>query len=428
MSVLEIARLQFATTTIFHFLFVLLTLGLVTLLVVLQTTWAITKKPMYERQTRFWGRLYVINYFLGIATGVVLELQFGMNWSGLSHYLGNVFGAPLAMETIVAFFLESTFLGLWIFGWGRLNRWVHTALIWLVALTAYLSVFWIMVANSFLQNPVGYEKGADGVIRLTDLGALVTNKSLVMALPHVVFAAITTGGFVMAGISAWHFIRRTQEVEFFRKSLRLGVVTGTIGGIFVVGFGYAQFGFLSDIQPTKFGDDDAKAAAVAAFTAQFGPGDFTMPAYAGIGLGLMILIGNLLGFGMFFLPLFFRDWIIRWRFPLYILLLGIPLPFLAAIFGWLIREGGRQPFAAYGLLPLDDAITPGGSPGSMLTSYFIFTGILAALAVTDWVLIARAAARGPVEPQPDALTPLSVPVEPSPRAPRVELDRPGPLA
>jgi cytochrome d ubiquinol oxidase subunit I len=406
-SVLEIARLQFATTTIFHFLFVLLTLGLVTLLVVLQTTWAITKKPMYERQTRFWGRLYVINYFLGIATGVVLELQFGMSWSGLSHYLGNVFGAPLALETIVAFFLESTFLGLWIFGWNRLNRWVHTALIWLVALTAYLSVFWVMVANSFLQNPVGYDKGADGVIRLTDLGALLTNKSLVMAVPHVISAAIATGGFVMAGISAWHFIRRTPEVEFFRKSLRLGVVTAAIGAFFVTGFGYAQFGFVTQVQPTKFGDDVAKAAAVTDFTARFGPGDYTTPVYGSVGLGFMVLIGNLLPLVMFLIPLFFRDWIVRWRFPLYLLLPAIPLPFLAAIFGWMIREGGRQPFAAYGLLPLEDAITPGGSTGGMLISYLIFSGILAALAITDWVLIARAAHRGPIDPTPDALTPLA---------------------
>jgi cytochrome d ubiquinol oxidase subunit I len=362
---------------------------------------------MYERQTRFWGRLYVINYFLGIATGVVLELQFGMSWSGLSHYLGNVFGAPLALETIVAFFLESTFLGLWIFGWGRLNRWVHTALIWLVALTAYLSVFWVMVANSFLQNPVGYTKGADGVIRLTDLGALLTNKSLVMAVPHVVSAAIATGGFVMAGISAWHFIRRTPEVEFFRKSLRLGVVTAAIGGLLVTGFGYAQFTLVGEVQPTKFGDDAAKAAAVADFTGRFGPGDYTMPVFGSVGLGFMILIGNLLALTLLLIPLFYRNWIVRWRFPLYLLVLAIPLPFLAAIFGWMIREGGRQPFAAYGLLPLEDAITPGGSTGGMLAGYLVFTGVLAALAITDWVLIARAASRGPVDPTPGALTPLA---------------------
>jgi cytochrome bd ubiquinol oxidase subunit I len=406
-TVLEIARLQFATTTIFHFLFVLLTLGLVTLLVVLQTTWLVTKKPIYERMTRFWGRLYVINYFLGIATGVVLELQFGMGWSGLSHYLGDVFGAPLAMETLIAFFLESTFLGLWIFGWGRLNRFVHTALLWLVALTAYLSVFWVLVANSFLQHPVGYKLGAGGVVQLTDFTALLTNPTFVVALPHVVFAAVATGGFVMAGISAWHFIRRTPEVEFFRKSLRLGVVTAFIGIFLTIGAGFAQFGPVGMAQPTKFGDDAAASAAVADFTARFGPDSYIRPTYANIGLGFMILLGmGLLLVGLF-IPLLYRDAVIRLRVPLYLLLLAIPLPFVAAVFGWLIREGGRQPFAAYGLLPLKDAITPGVSAGSALNSYLIFTGVLAALAITDWVLIARSAARGPVSPTPDALTPLA---------------------
>ena len=406
MSVLDIARLQFATTTIFHFLFVLLTLGLVTLLVVLQTSWLVTKKPVYERMTRFWGRLYVINYFVGIATGVVLELQFGMGWSGLSHYLGDVFGAPLAMETLIAFFLESTFLGLWIFGWGRLNRFVHTALIWLVAITAYLSVFWVLAANSFLQHPVGYAQGADGVIELTDFGALLTNPTFVVALPHVVFAAIGTGGFVMAGISAWHFIRRTPEIEFFRKSLRLGVVTAFVGIFLTIGAGFAQFGPVGQVQPTKF-DGPSRAGAVADFTARFGPGDYAPPVYATIGLGFMILIGMVLFCVGLFIPLLHRDAIIRLQFPLYLLLLAIPLPFIAAIFGWLIREGGRQPFAAYGLLPLEDAITPGLSAGSALASYLIFTVVLAGLAVTDWVLIARAAHRGPAEPTPGALTPLA---------------------
>ena len=407
MSVLDIARLQFATTTIIHFLFVLLTLGLVTLLVVLQTAWLVTKKPVYERMTRFWGRLYVINYFLGIATGVVLELQFGMGWSGLSHYLGDVFGAPLAMETLLAFFLESTFLGLWIFGWGRLNRYLHTALIWLVALTAYLSVFWVLAANSFLQHPVGYTRGADGVITLTDFGALLTNQTFVVALPHVVFAAVATGGFVMAGISAWHFIRRTPEVEFFRKSLRLGVVTAFIGIVATIGAGFAQFAPVAEVQPTKFSDEPGRTAAIADFTNRFGPGTYEPPTYANIGLGFMILLGMALFFVGILIPLFARDLIVRLRFPLFALLLAIPLPFLAAIFGWMVREGGRQPFAAYGLLPLKDAITPGVSTGSAWTSYLIFTAVLAALAVTDWVLIARAANRGPVAPTPDALTPLA---------------------
>ena len=394
MSPLMLARLQFATTTSIHFLFVMVTLGLVTLLVYLQTAWVITKKPVYERQTRFWGLLYVINYVLGIATGIVMEFQFGLNWSGLSHYVGNVFGAPLAMETLVAFFLESTFLGMWIFGWHRLPRRVHLALIWLVALTAYVSAFWVLVANAFLQHPVGYEM-RDGVAYLTDFGALLTNPSLLMAFGHVIAAAITAGGFVMAAISAWHLIRRTKEYEFFRKSLRIGLFTGTIAVQFVLGFGFAQFPAVGGLQPTKFERNGPEAATlIADWTARFGPGDYLPPGWAGTALETMVMIGMTLVWGVFLLPLLYRDWFIRLRVPLYLTLVALPLPFLAAILGWYFREIGRQPWAVYGLLRIEDAVTPTGT-GAMLASFIAFSAVLGTLAIANWILIARTAARGP---------------------------------
>jgi cytochrome d ubiquinol oxidase subunit I len=406
-SVEEIARWQFATTTIFHFLFVLVTLGLVTLLVILQTAWAVTGKDSYDRHTRFWGRLYVINYFLGIASGIVLELQFGLTWSGLSERLGNVFGTPLVMETLVAFFLESTFLGLWIFGRGRLSKWVHTALLWLVALTAYLSVFWVMVANSFLQHPVGYQQNPAGDIELTDFATLLGNPNLLMALPHVVFAAVTTGGFLMAGISSWHLLRRTAEYEFFRTSLRLGLVTAFVGASFTMGFGYAQFASILAHQPTKLGDEQARAAAVADFTARFGPDDYLPPVYANVGLGFMIIIGTLLFLVGLFLPLLYKDLLIRFRVPLGLLILAVPLPLVAAILGWLMREGGRQPWAAYGLLKVSDALSPGLSAQQMVSGYWVVTGVLAVLAITNWALIARFAGRGPAPSGEKELTWLS---------------------
>jgi cytochrome d ubiquinol oxidase subunit I len=394
MEPLQLARLQFATTASIHFLFVILTLGLVTLVVALQTAWLITRKPVYQRLTRFWGLLYVINYILGIASGLVMEFQFGLNWSGLTKYLGNVFGAPLAIETLVAFFLESTFLGMWIFGWHRLSRGVHTLLIWLVALTAYASAFWVLVANSFLQNPVGYQM-RDGVAQLTDFGALLANPALWMAFAHVCAAALTTGGFLMAGVSAWHFIRRTSEHELFRKSLRLGLVVGVIGAVFVIGFGFAQFAPVNRVQPTKFTADGAEAAAlVARWQDQFGPGDYAHPGWTGVPLALMMLIAILLFFAGLLIPLFFRDWIIRLRVPLYLLLVAVPLPFVAAICGWLVREVGRQPWIAYGLLPTADAVSPIGG-GTMLASYIGFTALLGALAIADWVLLAKYANRGP---------------------------------
>jgi cytochrome bd ubiquinol oxidase subunit I len=393
MDALLFARWQFATTTMLHFLFVVLTLGLVTLLVYLQTAWLVTCKPIYRRLTRFWGTLYVINYVLGIATGIVMEFQFGLNWSGLSHYVGNVFGAPLAMETLVAFTLESTFLGMWIFGWHRLPAAVHTALLWLVAITAYLSAFWIMVANSWLQNPVGYVE-RDGVAYLTDFGALLTNPTLVMALPHVIGAALSAGGFFMAGVSAWHFVRRTSEWEFYRRSLRLGLVAGAVGMFVTVSTGFAQFAVIGPVQPTKFGSAVDREGKVAEWTARFGPGDYLPPEWTGVPLAFMILIGFGLFWSFLLLPLLYRDWLVRLRFPLYVLLLVTPLPFVAAILGWLVREEGRQPWAVYGLLPVRDAVTPAGG-GVMLASLLGFTALLATLAVLNWTLLLRHAARGP---------------------------------
>ncbi|MEO6091078.1 MAG: cytochrome ubiquinol oxidase subunit I [Umezawaea sp.] len=375
MDTLDLARAQFATTTSFHFLFVLLTLGLVTLVAVMQTRSTLGGRPVLERMTRFWGRIYVVNYALGIATGIVMEFQFGLNWSGLSTYAGDVFGAPLAIETLVAFFLESTFLGLWIFGWDRLDRWVHLALIWLVTITAYASAFWIMVANGFLQHPVGYQEH-DGVLRLVDFGALLANPTFTAAFLHVVGAALTVGGVFVVGVSAYHFVRRTSEVEFFRRSLRLGVVTTAIGTPFLVGAGIAQFPVVQEFQPDKF------------------------EAMPGIGLPLtvMMLIGVVLMLTSWVtLPLLVRDAVIRLRFPLYLMVLGIPLPFIAAIGGWVVREVGRQPWLVYGLLRTEDALSP-VSAGGMLASFIAFTGVFAVLAVADWLLISRIARRGP-EPE-----------------------------
>ncbi|MGS2614202.1 cytochrome ubiquinol oxidase subunit I [Micromonospora sp. LZ34] len=396
MDTLLLARLQFATTTSIHFLFVVVTLGLVTLLVGLQTTAVLTGKPVYWRLTRFWGQLYVINYVLGIATGIVMEFQFGLNWSGLSRYVGNVFGAPLAIETLVAFFLESTLLGMWIFGWHRLRKGVHLALLWGVALTAYASAFWIMVANSWLQNPVGYEL-RDGIAHLTDFTALLTNPSLGMAFGHVVFAALLVGGMLMAAVSAWHLIRRTPDHALFRTSLRIGLVTSALSITMVQGFGFAQFGPVGQVQPTKFGGNPDADALVTEWTTRFGEGDYTPPVLASVGLGFMILIGFTLGALWLLLPLLWRDWAIRLRFPLWLILLALPLPFVAVILGWIAREVGRQPWVAYGLLPTEQAVS-GVDAGVMLASLIGFSLLLGTLAVANWVLLARHAARGAADP------------------------------
>ncbi|MEU3164570.1 cytochrome ubiquinol oxidase subunit I [Streptosporangium sp. NPDC006930] len=372
MDVLDLARTQFAVTGSLHFLFVVLTLGLAPLIAIMHTRYAITGKPVHERATRFWGQIYVINYALGILTGLVMEFQFGMNWSGLSHYAGDVFGAPLAIETLGAFFLESTFLGLWIFGWHRLPKWLHVACIWVVTLTAYASAFWIMVANSFLQNPAGAVEG-DGHLVLTDFGALLTNPMLTMALPHVLGAGLWAGGFVLMGASAYQLFRRTAEREFFTSSLRTGVITSLVGSLITVGFGYAQFGPISLFQPDKFNGGGLSAWA----------------------LGFMIAIGQLLQFLIMLVLAPTVYWLPRWRWAHPLLIAITPLPFVAAILGWLARESGRQPWMINGRLTVADAMSPGLTSQMVTVSLIAFGGVLALLAVIDYVLIARTVRRGP---------------------------------
>ncbi|WP_336160764.1 cytochrome ubiquinol oxidase subunit I [Amycolatopsis sp. VC5-11] len=372
MDPLPIARLQFATTTSFHFLFVLLTLGLVTMVAIMQTRATLRGGEQLHRMTAFWGRLYVVNYALGIVTGIVMEFQFGMTWTGLSAFAGDVFGAPLAIETLVAFFLESTFLGVWIFGRGRMNKWVHLAVLWLVTLTAYASALFIMVANSFLQNPVG-SRMENGVLRLDDFGALFANPALVASLPHVIGAALLTGGFFVTGVSAYHFLKRTSEIDFFRRSLRIGVVTSLIGSVLVVQAGFAQFAEVAGYQPDKFKGSVA----------------------VGLPLGMMINIG----FFAFFAALvgtllLFRDRLLRARPVLILMVPGIAVPFIAAIMGWLVREIGRQPWLVWGKLRTADAVAD-VSGGQILFSFIAFTLLFAVLAIADWVLLARIAKRGP---------------------------------
>jgi cytochrome bd ubiquinol oxidase subunit I len=396
-STVDLARLQFAVTTSVHFLFVILTLGLVTLVAITQTRFVVGGNPEFGRMARFWGLLYVINYAVGIASGLVMEFQFGLNWSGLSRITGDVFGAPLALETLIAFVLESTFLGMWIFGWGRLPKGVHLALIWGVTITAYLSAFWVLVANAFLQHPVGYAV-EDGTARLTSLSALLGNPNLQFALGHVLAAALLTGGFFMAGVSAWHFWRRTTEVEFFRRSLRTGLVAATVGSFLVIGLGYAQFDSITANQPTKLVEGAELAEAQAQMVARYGPGNYAPPSWTLSAFDWMTIAGNL-----FFLiavaglVLMIRSWLTRvrgLRFMLVVLIATVPLPFLTAIDGWLVREVGRQPWAVSGVLKTSDAVSE-LNPSTMLASLIGFGALLVGLAVLDWWLIARHARRGP---------------------------------
>ncbi|HEX4907155.1 MAG TPA: cytochrome ubiquinol oxidase subunit I, partial [Actinomycetes bacterium] len=224
MSAVDLSRLQFATTSIYHFLFVPLTIGLAFLTAILQTLWYRKGHPEHLRLTRFFGTLLVINVAVGVVTGLVQEFQFGMNWSTYSRFVGDVFGAPLAMEGLAAFFLESVFLGLWLFGWDRLSKRVHLATIWAVAVGGVLSAAFIMAANSWMQRPVGYQLNAAGDrAQLTDIWAVLTNIVFLWAYLHVVAASLVTGAAVMLAVSAWH-LRRDSNPGMFQRSAKLAIV------------------------------------------------------------------------------------------------------------------------------------------------------------------------------------------------------------
>lgn len=392
-----IARLQFATTASIHFLFVALSLGLVLFVIAMETAYVVTGDAVFERMTKFWGRLYVVGYGLGVIGGIVVELQFGLNWSTLTTGFGDAFGGALALETLTAFFVESVLLGAWIFGWGVLGRKTHLALIWLVGVSAYASALWILAANAYLQHPVGTPDG--GGRYLAAFGALLRNPNLRDALLHVVFASLVVGSTFVAGVSAWHLLRRTDEASFFRRSLRMAVAALPAGTLATVHWGMLQLVVIEDTQPMKLavieGDRGGAAALRQQFAGVFGAGDYAPPGWVGVAYQVMLRAGfGLVLLSVVLVALLFRDRIVRLRVPLHVLVAAIPVPFALVVTGWLVREVGRQPWTVYGLLTTGRAVTS-MSPGAALAVFLATTGVMTALAVTGYRLIARFARRGP---------------------------------
>src|SRR5829696_9223559 len=232
MDVLDVSRWQFGITTVYHFIFVPLTIGLAPLIAAMQTAWVVTGNPGWYRLTRFFGKLFLINFAMGVATGIVQEFQFGMNWSEYSRFVGDIFGAPLAFEGLIAFFFESTFIGLWIFGWSRLPRLVHLACIWIVAIAVNVSAYFIIAANSFMQHPVGARFNPEtGRAELIDFGALLTNNTAIWAFLHAVAGSLLTAGAFVAGVSAWLMIRshkRPDEAGDARPMYRPATIAGSL--------------------------------------------------------------------------------------------------------------------------------------------------------------------------------------------------------
>jgi cytochrome d ubiquinol oxidase subunit I len=456
MQPLDIARWQFGITTVYHFFFVPLTIGLAALVAGLQTAWVRTGKTHYLRATKFWGKLFLINFAMGIVTGIVQEFQFGMNWSAYSRFVGDVFGAPLAIEGLLAFFVESTFLGLWIFGWDRLPQKIHLACIWLVSLGTLLSAYFILAANSWMQHPVGYRLNpATGRAELTDFWAVLTNSTMLVAFPHTITAAFVTAGLFVVGVSAWHLARR-RHVEVFRPSLRMALVVTFVAAIGVAVTGDTQGKVMTSQQPMKMAAAEAlyrteQPASFSIFTigtlggdrevyslkvprilsflatghlggrvqgiddvqaaeqARYGPGDYRpiIPlAYWNfrimVGVGFLTALLALAGLWLSRrgrLPA--NRWV--WRVGV----LSLALPFVGNSAGWIFTEMGRQPWSVYGVLKTSASVSPGVGATSMLISVIALTTLYAVLMVIEAGLMWRYVKSGPppeaeVVPRPDA--------------------------
>ncbi len=440
MDALALARWQFAITTIYHFFFVPLTLGLSILVAIMETAYVRTGNETYKRMTQFWGKLFLINFAMGVVTGIVQEFQFGMNWSEYSRFVGDIFGAPLALEALLAFFLESTFLGVWIFGWDKLSKRQHAAAIWLVAIGSTLSALWILIANSFMQQPVGYVL-RNGRAEMTDFLALVTNPNLWSQYPHVIFSGITTAGFFVLGISAYHLWRKVANLDLFRRSFQIAVIYATIGAGMVILIGHQQAQHMVQSQPMKMAAAEAlwQSADPASFslltigdleqrrdvfairvpavlsllaynrldgmvkgiynlqdeyTQRYGPGNYIPPVAITywsfrymVGAGFLMLFIALYG-----LYLMANKQVETKPWFLCVLVGAIILPYVANTTGWLMTELGRQPWIVFGLQQTANAVSPAVAAPAVLISLVLFTvtyGVLMAAGIYLLVKVAK---------------------------------------
>ena len=430
MDTIVLARWQFAITTIFHFFFVPLTLGLSIFVAILETRYVRTGDLMYKKMAKFWGKIFLINFAIGVVTGIVQEFQFGMNWSEYSRFMGDIFGAPLAIEALLAFYMESTFIGLWIFGWEKLSKRVHLAAAWLVALGANISALWILIANSFMQHPTGYTLDPDsGRALMSDFGALVFNPNVRLQFPHVLAAGISLAGFVVMAFSAWHLLRK-HDVTFFRPSFRMAAFYALVGSVLVGLIGHVQGQFLTEHQPMKMAAAEAHwhtedPAALSLFTINnreqtddifsiriptllsfmvynkpsgevkginqlkdeltqtYGPGDYVPPVAlnywsfrAMVGAGsLMVLLSAL---GIWWSKDRHLDDKTRY---LQIMMFSAGLPYLAVTTGWILAETGRWPWIVYGLQRVSDAVSPNVPAWNILFSLVVMTVLYAFLTI-----------------------------------------------
>lgn len=444
MDTVMLSRIQFASTTIFHYFFVPVSIGLALLIAIMETMYVRKGNEEYKKMAQFWGKLFLINFAVGVVTGILQEFQFGMNWSDYSRFVGDVFGAPLAVEALAAFFLESTFIGIWIFGWDKVSKKVHLLSIWLVAFGTMLSAFWILAANSFMQHPVGFEIN-NGRAEMNDFFALITNGQLLVEFPHTVLAAYATGAFLVTGISAYKILRK-QEVSFFKKSFQIAAIVGIISSIGVAVAGHAQAQYLVETQPMKMaasegiwensgdpapwtvwakidpekqessgefqipymlsflsyskfsGEVKGMLELQAEYEQAYGPGDYIPPVRTTFwSFRIMVLAGTLMIFlGMYAMYLMWRKkmdrpntWFMRF------MLWGMLLPPIANTAGWIMTEIGRQPWTVFGLMTTEDSVSPNVTSGQVLFSVISFTTIYLILGLVMVGLFIKVIKKGP---------------------------------
>jgi len=461
MNVVDISRWQFGITTVYHFIFVPLTIGLAPLIAIMQTVWVVTGNTAWYRLTKFFGKLFLINFAIGVATGIVQEFQFGMNWSQYSKFVGDVFGAPLAMEGLAAFFFESTFLGLWIFGWSRLPRLVHLACIWVVAVAVNVSAFFIIVANSFMQHPVGaHYNPVTRRAELDNIGALLSNNTARAAFPHVVTGSLLTAGTFVAAVSAWWLVRSQKAAHpdaraMYRPAAILGCWIALIAAVGLFFTGDTQGKLMFRQQPMKMASAESLCntetdpnfsiltvgthnncesitrvievpyvlpfLAESRFTgvtlqgvrniqedyqSKFGPNDYRPNLFVTYWSFRMMI-------GLMAIPVLFALvtlWLTRGgrtpnhRWFSWFALLTIPTPFLASSAGWVFTEMGRQPWIVVPNPTGDQLIrltvregVSSHASGMVITSLMTFTLVYAVLAVIWFWLLKRYIVEGPQE-------------------------------
>lgn len=431
-----LARWQFGATTVYHFFFVPLTIGMSFFIAIMESFYVKTNNESYKKMAKFWGHLFLINFAMGVATGLLQEFQFGMNWSNYSRFVGDVFGVPLALESLLAFFLESTFLGIWIFGWDKVSKRIHLLSIWLVAIATSLSAFFILAANSFMHYPRGYEV-VNGKAVMVNFSKLLTNLHLWVQFPHTIFAAWSTASFFILGIAAYHLLRK-NNAEWVKLSFKFAVAAAIVSGVLVMSLGDLQGKYVAKYLPMKLASAEAlwesKAPApLSAFSiidqqnrrntfelsvpkmlsflsysdfhsevkgindiqkeyeAKYGPGNYIPPvAISFYAFRIMIAAGG----GMLMLCLAALYYHIKKknygrRTLLRLLVAAIALPYIANTAGWILTELSRYPWIVFGLLRVDDSASPTVGSNYIMTSFLIYVILYLILIAIDVSLMAR---------------------------------------